>query len=485
MWIRGRRAGLAMVMATSALVAVSVGAIRPASVDAAAPAPTPPAQLALDWIADELAVNGGSLPGFTPGSSDWGLTADAVLALVAAGRADDAATAAATDALAANAAAYTTWAPTMPEVRVAGATAKVVLTLRSMSRPAVADGADLEAELRSLMVTSGAQRGRFSDRVPDPTWDASNAFGQALGVLALAMTPNGAPAAATEFLVAQQCPSGGFRLTYSGTPGCESDAAADSDATAFSLQALMAAPGNEETDVVIRAGLQWLADRQLADGSFGGSGPTAGPNANSTGVIGQTLRTAGQVDPADRAARWIVEQNQLTDAAVGTPAAPDIGAIAYNPAARAAALTAGISTQVADQWRRASVQAVLALGLAPYGPQSIEPVPPITTTSTVPATSTTNTTEPTTVTTTTSSTPTTTTDPRPSAPATSATSAGPSAQVLSEESATPTAGDAAVGSANPGLAVTGAEPWTPLAAGALLVAGGVLLLVPSRRRSRR
>jgi hypothetical protein len=473
-------------MAATALAVTSVGAIRPVAVDAAAPAPTPSAQLALDWIVDELAGNGGSLPGFTPGSSEWGLTADAVLALVAAGRADDAAAAAATDGLVANAAAYTTWAPTMPEVRVAGATAKVVLTLRSMSRPAVADGVDLEAELRALMMTSGAQRGRFSDRVPDPTWDSSNGFGQALGVLALAMTPNGVPAAATDFLVAQQCPSGGFRLTYSGTPGCESDAAADSDATAFSLQALMAAPGNEETDVAIRAGMQWLADRQLADGSFGGSGPTAGPNANSTGVIGQTLRSAGQVEPADRAARWIVEQNQLAVDAVGTPATPDIGAIAYNPAARAAALAGGISTQAADQWRRASVQAVLALGLAPYGPQDVAPLPPITTTSTVPTSTTTSTTQPPTTSSSTTTSAPPTSDTRPSAPT---TASDPPTQVLSERSAaTTSAGSVAgpmAGPAHSRLAVTGAEPSGPLAAGVLLIATGVLLLVPSRRRSRR
>lgn len=161
-------------LVVGSLLVTAALAVRP--VNAAQPAPTPEAESALGWLSAELSANGGSLPGFTPGSSDWGLTADAVLAFVAAGRATDVAAVTATDRLAQNAETYTTWAPSMPEVLVAGATAKVALVLRSMGRETTVGGVDLEAELRGLIVAEGADLGRFADRVPDPTWDSSNGF---------------------------------------------------------------------------------------------------------------------------------------------------------------------------------------------------------------------------------------------------------------------------------------------------------------------
>ena len=49
---------------------------------------------------------------------------------------------------------------------------------------------------------------------------------------------------------------------------------------------------------------------------------------------------------------------------VGTPAGADRGAVAYDPAGRAAALESGIADAGRDQWRRATSQAVLGLGAA-------------------------------------------------------------------------------------------------------------------------
>ena len=43
------------------------------------------------------------------------------------------------------------------------------------------------------------------------------------------------------------------------------------------------------------------------------------------------------------------------------PLAPSVGAIAYDPAARAAGQANGITTTTADQWRRATAQAALGL----------------------------------------------------------------------------------------------------------------------------
>jgi len=345
------------------------------SAGAAAPAPSPQAASALAWQAAQLAANGGSMPGFTAGSVDWGLTADAVLAYVAAGAADDPAAIAATDLLVADVDAFTTWEPDQSGVRIVGTTAKLLLVLEGMGRSTTVDGVDLSAEVRSLMATDGPAAGRFTDRVPDPTFDASNGFGQAMAMLALAPTADGVPAPAATFLLEQQCPAGGFRLNYLGTAGCDTDDAADSDATAVAVQALLASPRSTAVTDALGRAVGWLISRQDASGGFGGTGPTAALNANSTGVIAQALRAAGSTAAADKAATWIVSQAQIAaTSAAGTPAAADVGAIGYNAAARDAALRGGIRAQAADQWRRTTAQGVLALGLSPYGPVDVDPI---------------------------------------------------------------------------------------------------------------
>src|SRR4051794_8092775 len=96
--LRQRVAGALLVTGIGVTLALPFGA------GAAAPAPSAAATVALDWQAAQLMANGGTMPGFMPGMTDWGLTADAVLAFAAAGRTTDPAAVAATDALAANAA---------------------------------------------------------------------------------------------------------------------------------------------------------------------------------------------------------------------------------------------------------------------------------------------------------------------------------------------------------------------------------------------
>ena len=390
---RVRRRHVALLVAASMVV---VGTVVGAGAGAAPPAPTTQADEAIDWLATQLAANGNTMPGFVPGSTDWGLTVDAVLAFVAAGRGGDPVAQSATDEIEANAAAYTTWDPGTPGVREAGATGKVLLAVLSQGRDGTnVAGVDLEAELRSLMLTSGAQIGRFADRMPDPAWDASNGFGQALSMLALALTDDGVPSDSVGFLLAQQCSAGGFRLTYASTPGCVDDATADTDASALAVQALLGVDRTPAVDAALVRALQWLRSQQdPATGAFGGTGPTAAINANSTGLIAQTLRAAGQTAAADGAATWITSTVQLTAAnTTGTPAAADVGAIAYQRAPLDTALVSGIDAAAADQWRRSTSQAVLALGLAPYGPADVDPVVvPTTTTSTTTSSTTTTTT---------------------------------------------------------------------------------------------
>ena len=476
---RRTRAVLALALCGLAVTAGFTG--RPAS---AAP-PSVEAGPALDWLARQVLDNGGSLPGFSPGSSEWGLTADAVLAFVAAGRSSDPAAEAATDLLVSNTAEFTTWAPAMPQVRVAGATAKLLLVVTAMGRDATEAGVDLDAELRALMVSDGPAAGRFADRVPDPAWDSSNGFGQPLALLALAMSPDGVPAQATSYLLQQQCPAGGFRLSYAGSNGCSSDGEADTDATAMALQALLSVPRSAEVSRASERAAAWLLSNQGSDGSFGGTGPTSAPNSNSTGLIAQSLRAAGQTEAADRAAAWIAQRTWLDPAtAAGTAAAAHVGAIAYQPASRATALVEGVTEFAADQWRRATAQGVLAFGLAPFGPGGGDPLPPVTTTTTPPPTITTTTASPTT------STPAV---PRPTESPSPTTTDAPRPPVLVPEppaDASDVLDDAATrrhdagGKAGTRLALTGTAPGPHVAAAISLILLGTAMSVAADRRRR-
>ena len=391
----GRRRPAAPIVALAAAALALVGLLLPAAPGSAASGPTAGADAAIAWLDAEVAANGGTMPGFSPGSTDWGLTADVALARAATGRAGEPATVALVTALVGAVDDYSTWdglGASFAGVRVSGALAKVVLVGHLAGvEVSPAGGVDLEAELRGLMQATGSQTGRFSDRNPYAT-DKSNGFDQAYALLALRAGPGEVPAAGLQYLLAQQCPGGGFRLVYADDGGCGSDGQADPDATALAVQVLLAVPRTAGVEVALARALGWLLAVQQPDGAVVGSPPTERPNANSTGLVGQALRAAGQPEAAELSAAWVAGELQLGTSAVGTPAEADTGAIAYEPARRADALASGIAPQGRDQWRHASAQGVLALGAEPFlGPPSGMPVAPApspggsTTTSTAPA----------------------------------------------------------------------------------------------------
>ncbi len=221
-------------------------------------------------------------------------------------------------------------------------------------------GLDIEAELRGRMQTSGPQQGRFSD--VSAFGDFSNGFGQAFAVLALDGSAGGIPPAAMTFLMAQQCPGGGFRLFYDSGDACTNDAEADTDATAMAIQALEAERGAPGATSAQSRAVGWLAARQdPATGSFSGTGPTATPNANTTGLVARSLRSVGQTTLANKAGVWVLSLQLSEEKVADGPAASDVGAIAYDPATRDAAIDGGIPAQGRDQVRRATAQGVLAL----------------------------------------------------------------------------------------------------------------------------
>jgi hypothetical protein len=233
----------------------------------------------------------------------------------------------------------------------------------------------MRAEVLATMQTDGTFAGRFSDSYPADFpgggYDNSNTFGQSLAVIGLSGSTGGVPQVAVDFLIEQQCAAGGFRLSPDmfGTPSaaCDDspDAVLDPDSTAMAVQALLAADqaGASGAAAAAAKGVAWLRSVQHDDGSVGGSGPTAAPNTNSTGLAGEALAAGGDQAAADKAADWVAA-HELTAGNAGA-AGDSVGAIAYNDDSLADAQANGITSMSADQWRRATAQAVLALAQVP------------------------------------------------------------------------------------------------------------------------
>ncbi|ONI86776.1 hypothetical protein ALI22I_24550 [Saccharothrix sp. ALI-22-I] len=388
---------------------------------------------AAGWLARQL-VNGDHFENVHDGTTypDQGLTLDALFAFTAAGVASDSADKAAA------------WLA-RPEIidnylrlgkptdSFAGPHAKLALAAQVRGQnPTDFGGVDLIAGLTALQTPSG----RFSDK--SQYGDLSNGFTQAFAVLALDRW-QGAPKAAVDYLVGTQCPDGGFPLIL-GAPTCASHV----DATTMVVQALVAVGKTAEAGKA----LDWLTGVQQPGGGFRDEDQTDEGNANSTGLAAQALRVGGRTAAADKAAAFLTSLQVACAAAVA-----DRGAIAFDKTG---------FTQVSSL--RASAQGVLGLvgvnfaDLTAEGGTPGAPVldcPVTTTTPTSPTSSTSDTTT-TTATTTTDVTATTTT--------------------------TTTAAAVVVVGNRGNLARTGVEIGLALWIGALLLVGGVLTVVLSRRR---
>ncbi|MEO6318297.1 MAG: hypothetical protein ABIP36_05885 [Acidimicrobiales bacterium] len=348
-------------LAALAIVPLALGlSLAPA----AAVAPVPPADAALDWLAGELAANDGMLT-VTFGTDvfpDPGLTIDAILAERAGGHGTDPVVLQAVAAVDDATLAYVTQGSELEGDRAANATAKALLLQEVLGADLGAD-VDLETDLRSLMATDGDEVGRFNDTDLQGFGNYANGLGQALGVLALDRTAGGAPVEAVELLTSQQCPDGSFRIYYFGYVTsfdpyetvedltCIDAAEGDVDATALALQALLVVPPTPGVDDAIDAAVAFLVASQDSTGGFFGTGAV---NANTTGLAGQALRAAGATAEADAAAGFL--------AGLQAGCGPDLGAIAYDATAAAAGVDAD-----RDQWIRATAQGVLGLGLPAFG----------------------------------------------------------------------------------------------------------------------
>lgn len=258
------------------------------------------------------------------------------------------------------------YAAPSPTERYAGSLAKsLVFAQVSGADPTTYGGLDLVTETEARVIAAGPSTGRLQDL--SAYGDYANSFGQALAVRGLSVAGSGMAAAATDFLLLQQCSSGYFRTFFTADPAATNQSCldgtdpTDTDTTAFVVSQLAAiSPRPASVDAAITRAAAWLVSTQQADGSFVASTFTPDPNTNSTGLAASALAAAGRCEQAGRAAEW-VGSLQVGPQATGAPLAGEEGALAYDSTALTTAGTSGITDGARDQWRRATVQAVAGL----------------------------------------------------------------------------------------------------------------------------
>jgi hypothetical protein len=344
--------------------ALAVGAGATLLLSAAAPANaavTSSATKAVDWLEGQMTANGHKLvSGYTDQDNhfqtfdDAGLTIDGLLGVAAASRAGDTEAQATATWVAGHIDDYVTGSDPGNSL-YAGALGKaIVFTFVYDKDTNSIDGHDLEADLRGRMQPNGHFTDKASDfQTGDPV-DYSNGIGDAIDVLALAGTENGAPAAAVNYLLLQQCPNGGFREVLADTK-CTDDTKASADATSFALMALTVVDESNAVDAAIDSGVGYLDGAQGSSGAFKGAG---GDSANSTGLASSALRGLGDAPRANKGATF-VKSVQLTSG-------DNNGAILGDKESYDDAAANGLDAQGKTLAARATAQAVLALGLPMY-----------------------------------------------------------------------------------------------------------------------
>jgi hypothetical protein len=265
---------VASVLILSCASSVVAQDATPGASPAASPTTGDPVLRAVAYLQSQQAADGGFL-GFS-GTGDPGVTADAVLALVAAGKAGvPVDVSAAVAFLTANGEAYA--------LTGAGQAAKLVLALSAAgANPRDVGGFDAVA---TIVAGQDADSGVYGTGVYD----------HCLAMLSLvqAREPFADPEQTFEALRARQIPDGSWSFDGTATAG-----AGDSNTTAICIQALVAA-GLAEDDMV-QGGVDYLRSIQLPQGFPFQPGSGAVADANSTGIVVQALIAVGE-DPSSEA----------------------------------------------------------------------------------------------------------------------------------------------------------------------------------------
>jgi hypothetical protein len=246
---------------------------------------------ALGYLKSQQNADGGFGSGFSPDST-ISSTADAVLAIVA---------------VEADPATFDQDGNTPVTYLVANASAaasggdlaKLILaTVAAGEHPRELGGVDSVAKLESLIGADG-EIGTETDTFVSHT----------LAVLALASAQRPIPDAAVEVIKAAQQESGGWAWDGSAAT------AADTNSTAFAVQALLAA-GEESSGEAVTLALAYYKEIQNEDGGWPYQNPSdfgTATDANSTAVTIQAIIAAGQ-DPAG--ADWTTTEGNTPVAAL-------------------------------------------------------------------------------------------------------------------------------------------------------------------------
>ncbi len=335
------------VFAVGSALTVTGLASSPASAD-----PTPSSTAATTWLSGELTNGLIHNPNFG-GFDDYGLSIDTAFAELSTGN-----TPVATqirDAMAPNIDSYLSFGD--PTQIYAGAAAKaLVFAQRTGADAATYGGRNLVTTTEGRISATAGSEGRLVDMTTGT--DSANTIGQAFAVRGLTTAGSAKAAAATSYLLRQQCPAGFFRLAL-GDAQCAANTSPDTDVTALAVLNLQGQTANPAVAAALTRAAAWLVSTQGQDGSFGGGDVTAAPNTNSTGLAGSALGESCQISAANRAATYV--RGFQVQAGQAGPLSTEVGAVAYDPAARTLGQTAGIDDASSDQWRRATSQAAVGL----------------------------------------------------------------------------------------------------------------------------
>ncbi len=298
---RSLRVRTASLAAGTAIAIAGLG-LTPTGAGAQADDATP-TQAAGSWLADQL-VDGERFEAEFDGTIyfDFGLTADAVIALSAAGVADE--FAAAATAWLGESAQTDSYAGDGTTSTSSGGLAKLAIVAQTRgldARDWGEDGVDLIQRL--LDIEDGA--GRFTDE-PD-YGDGFKTFGHAFAILALVRQSGVSPSdASIDLLLGSQCDDGGFSGDLN--PGtCVSGV----DSTATALMALLAADRVADADEIDDAVASLLALQQPGGGFATSDGGDA--NANSSGLAAYVLTLAGETTSAAARADFLLGLQQGCD----------------------------------------------------------------------------------------------------------------------------------------------------------------------------
>jgi len=311
------------------------------------------AGLAAAWLGSQLAANGDVIVN-GDGTTDWGTTIDAVIALASAGVGGDQ-IAATAQKLSTSGTAYVGTPDVLRSSWPSVAKMALGLEVAGFDPTAFSGGRDLIADLMSVLNADGS--------FGDSNVYQQVGFNQALAMFALTRTDGGVPTRATAWLLNQQCtdPSSSNAGSFGWPSGC---ASADLDSTSLVIQALKAA-GVPSSDPAVIGAENWLASQQ--DDVTGGFLSYGGTNANSTGLAAQALN--GDASVTGPAMKYIGGLQITCDWVKGhaqTLTTGDIGAIAYAPDRFDFVTAQGVQAAL-TQTRMATAQAVLGLGGPDFG----------------------------------------------------------------------------------------------------------------------